>query len=453
MRYGFTDKGKTYPMHYNRLADFREQLFASFLQAGDTLLNLVDALAAETPAHSLAELSLSPFFPRQWGSLYQGLQRARIDRASLRKLFASVVSAPEPATRLVLGIDASSILRPCSQTARDRTYVHASNLPEGSRPVAPGWQFSTLVVLPETPSCWTFVLDNLRVVSEKTQGETAAEQLKAVLPLLSVRPLLLGDGYYGSVAFLGASAALPCDFLLRLAKNRVLYRPAPPRPQKPGRGQPRKDGAAFACHRPDTHGEPDARWEGSDALGQPLHVCVWKRLHWKRARQIEVSVIRVVRPHAAETERDPRTSWFVFEGDQLPPLGEIADLYRRRYGQEHGYRADKQTLMWDTPRLRTPDGFQTWTDVVAATRNLLFLARPLATEARQPWENKRRELSLSQVRRAMGRILAQLPPLTRPVKPRGKSPGRAEGAKIGRATRYKVVYKAKTKTEMKIIFV
>ena len=101
-------------MHYNRLADFREQLVASFLQAGDTLLNLVDALAAETPTHSLAELSLSPFFPRQWGSLYQGLQRARIDRASLRKLFASVVSAPEPATRLVLGIDASSILRPCS---------------------------------------------------------------------------------------------------------------------------------------------------------------------------------------------------------------------------------------------------------------------------------------------------------------------------------------------------
>jgi len=433
------------------LAAFRENLYGCFLQAGDTLLNLIDALATETPAKSLPELSLSPCFQRGWGSLYQGLQNARIDRSALRRLFAAHAPQPTEGKRLVLGIDASSILRPCSKTAADRTYVHASNLPEGSKPVAAGWQFSTLTVLPETPSSWTYVLDNTRVTSEQTQAQTAAEQLAALLPLLPERPLLLGDGYYGSVTFLQAMIDLPCDCLLRLAKNRVLYRPAPPPPVKRGRGILKKDGAEFACHRPDTHGTPDASWQGTDAGGQEVCVSVWHRLHWKKARSLEVSVIRVERPYAQDTERDPRTSWFVFRGQSLPPLADIVLLYRRRYSQEHGYRADKQTLLWATPRLRTPEQFQVWTDLVAATRNLLFLARPLANVARQPWESRLRELTLAQVRRAMGRILGKLPSLTRPVQLRGKSPGRQTGTKVAKATRYKVIFKAtqKPKTRAK----
>lgn len=344
----------------------------------------------------------------------------------------------------MLGIDASSILRPCSQTAADRTYVHASNLPEGSQPVAPGWQFSTLTVLPQTPSSWTYVLDNTRVTSEQTQAQTAAEQLAAVVPLLSERPLLLGDGYYGSVTFLQAIAELTCDGLLRLAKNRVLFRPAPPPPLKRGRGALKKDGAVFACHRPETHGTPDASWQGTDADGQVLCVSVWHRLHWKAARTMEVSVIRVERPHAQNTERDPRVSWFVFRGGSLPSLPEIVPLYARRYSQEHGYRVDKQSLLWEKPRLRTPQQFQVWTDIVAATRNLLYLARPTAQGVRQPWESKHRELTPQQCRRAMATILSKLGTPARLPQPRGKSPGRTKGTRLAKCPRYKTVCKTKT---------
>lgn len=425
------------------LTDFRVSLYACFPTGADTLLNLVDALATETAAQSLPELSLSAFFPRKWSSLYQGLQTARIDRAALRWLFAAHAPRPVEGKRLVLGIDASSIVRPCSQTAQDRTYVHASNLPKGSKPVAPGWQFSTLTVLPSTPSSWTYVLDNTRVKSEQTQGETAAEQLAVLLPWLPERPLLLGDGYYGRVTFLQAIADLPCDCLLRLAKNRVLFRPAPPPPLKRGRGALKKDGAEFACHRPDTHGTPDASWQGTDEHGQVLCVSVWHRLHWKAARTMEVSVLRVERPHATNTERDPRVSWFVFRGGCFPSLPEIVPLYARRYSQEHGYRVDKQSLLWEKPRLRTPEQFQVWTDLVAATRNLLFLARPMAQGVRQPWESKHRELTPQQCRRAMATILTQLGTPARLPQPRGKSPGRAKGNRPARCPRYKTVYKAK----------
>ena len=430
-----------------RLSAFRQELYACFCKAGDALFNCIDALLSETPARSLAELSLSPFFVRQWPSLYQALQEASVDRVALQRLFCTYVSLPAAGERLVLGIDASSIARPCSKTACDRTYVHQSNLPEGSKPVRPGWQFSTLTVLPEQASSWTYILDNVRVPSTHTQGEAACTQLAGVLPLLPCRALLLGDGYYGSVTFLLLLCALPleaqCDALLRFAKNRVLYRPAPLPTGK--RGAPKKDGARFACHEEHTHGSPDASWQGTNAHGQALQVSAWHTLHFRSARDILVSVIRIVRPDAKNTERDPRTSWFVWRGQDMPPLEQIEGLYRRRYSQEHGYRVDKQNLLWETPRLRTPEQFQTWTDLVAATRNLLCLSRPLAQATRQPWESTRRAITPQQTRRTMPTILTYLGTPARTPQPRGKSPGRAVGAIIKKAPTYAVVYKATNK--------
>src|SRR5882724_8058662 len=156
---------------FSQLTGFRNQLYGCFAKAGDALFNIIDALLSETAARSLAELSLSAFCTRRWGSLYQGLQQADIDRSHLQRLFAMHAPLPEEGKRLVLGIDASSIARPFSKTGRDRTYVHQSNLPKGTKPVTPGWQFSTLTVLPEEASSWTYILDNVRVRSEQTQGE------------------------------------------------------------------------------------------------------------------------------------------------------------------------------------------------------------------------------------------------------------------------------------------
>lgn len=422
------------------LAGFRNRLFDCFCRAGDALFNIMDALLSETAARSLAELSLSPFCERRWCSIYQALQQADIDRSQLRRLFAAQAPLPAEGKRLVLGMDASSIARPCSRTAADRTYVHQSNLPKGCNPVTPGWQFSTLTLLPEVPSSWTYILDNSRVTSEQTQGQAAAEQLKQAVPLLPGRPLALGDGYYGSITFLQSVADVPCDLLLRFAKNRVLYRPAPPKTGK--RGAPKKDGPRFTCKDPATHGTPDACWQGSNRDGQEVQVSVWNHLHLKQARDREVSVIRIVRPQAADTERDPRTSWFLFYGQQMPALSEVSDLYARRYSQEHGYRVDKQNLLWETPRLRTPDQFQHWTDLVACVRNQLYLARPVAETVRQPWESQHRELTPQQARRAMSRILAELGTPARPPKLRGKSPGRKVGAVVRKAPRFKTIYKA-----------
>ena len=220
-------------------------------------MNAADALLTQTAAQSLIELSLSPCFERKWPSLYEAFEDAKIDREALTHLFADFAPLPPAGKRLVVGVEASSIARPSARTARDRTYVHASNLPEGANPVVAGWQFSTLAVLPEVCGSWTYVLDNRRINSEQTQAEVAACQLEAVVPLLPPDALLTGDGYYGSLTFLQLTDGLPCDKLLRFAKNRVLYRPAPPRPEKPGRGAPQEGRRCFQMQ-----GRPNARLPG-----------------------------------------------------------------------------------------------------------------------------------------------------------------------------------------------
>jgi hypothetical protein len=432
-------------MDCNTLADFRRTLYGCFRRAGDALMNIVDALLSETPAQSLAELSLSPFFRRQWPSLYEAFQDATIDRDALQKLFAQYAPQPAPGHRLVLGGDASSILRVASKSASDRTYVHASNLPDGVKPVRAGWQFSTLAVLPQTSSSWTYLLDNCRIPSSGTQASVMAEQLGQILGLLPVRPLWLGDGYYGSYIFLALVADLPCDVLARFASNRVLYRD--PSPHPPRRGHPTWHGERFACNAASTQGTPDACWAGTDAKGHKIEVACWHRLHFKRARHILLSLLRVTRHGATDTKRDPRVSWFVFRGLVLPALATVPALYARRYSLEHGYRVDKQDLLWQTPRLRTPKQFEHWTDLLACVRNQLFLARDLAGDLRQAWESSRRESTPQQVRRCMGRIITELGTPARVCQPRGNSPGWPRGRARQAVPTYPVVYKASAKPQ------
>src|SRR5438477_4684576 len=113
-------------MDCNPLAAFRSAVYACFRRAGDALMNVADALLTDTQARSVAELSLSPFFTRRWPSVYAAFQDGVIERTALHKVFADYAPGPSQGERLVLGGDASSILRPQSKSARDRAYVHAA---------------------------------------------------------------------------------------------------------------------------------------------------------------------------------------------------------------------------------------------------------------------------------------------------------------------------------------
>jgi hypothetical protein len=430
-------------MDLNTLDEFRHAIYPCFRRARNALFNVCDALVSASAARSFAELSLSPSVTRRWPSVYAALRDGQIDRSQLQRVFAQSVPCPTPGQRWVLGVDATHIARPESPTARDRTYLYVHNLPACSAPVTVGWSFSTLAVLPETPSSWTYVLDNVRIASDQSASAVAATQLAALIPHLPARVILTGDRYYGSAKFVQAIAGLACDMLLRIPGNRVFYQAPPPRTGR--RGAPKKDGACFKCHDPATQGAPTKTWVGQDEQGHRLEITSWQGLHYKHCRQVTLMVIRVLRAGASGKKRDPRVSWFIWIGETPIPLSDVWPTYRRRYSLEHGYRFDKQDLLWPEPRFRTPEQFQRWTDLVAVAHNQLALARDLAEAQRQPWESHRRTTTPRQVRRAMPRILAQLGTPAPKPQPRGKSAGRAPGTKVSRAPRYPVVYKSTSK--------
>jgi DDE superfamily endonuclease len=227
-------------MNLNTVQGFRHEVYRCFDRAADALFHTVDALLTETNAHSFPELSLSPCFERRWCSLYEAFEDGQIDQSRLCQVFVRYLLRPVEGERVWLGIDATSIERPQSQTSPDRTVVYKPNLPQSSKPISSGWQFSTVVLLPAQPSSWTAVLDQQRIRSEHTSIEVAAAQLRQLAPLLGCRPIVASDRWYSCAPFLLATEGLPYDKLLRLKRKRVLYRPAPAPTGK--RGAPRKDG-------------------------------------------------------------------------------------------------------------------------------------------------------------------------------------------------------------------
>jgi hypothetical protein len=436
-------------MNVNTLREFRHAVYGSFKRAKDALFNLVDALSSETVAHSFPELSQSPFFERKWGSLYEALEDGKISADRLREVFIEFAPLPSSGCCVFVGVDTSHLYRKEAETVADRTLVSIPNLPACDHAVCPGLVISSVVLLPKEPGQGTFVLDSRRVTSQDLATGVAARQLREVVFLLEkkgLRPIILGDRWYACAPFLRGMVGVPASCLLRVKCNRVFYRPALPR--QPGqRGRGRLDGARFQCCDPTTHGQPDATWEGTDAKGRRIEVHAWHRLHLRQAREIEVSVIQVIRHGAEGSARDPSVSWFVWKGDEPAPLAEISPTYRLRYSQEHGYRLDKQVLMWDKPRFRTPEQTERWTQVVACVHNQLVLARPLLEGVYRPWEHRRSVLTLPQVRRAMPTLLLELGTPARPAQPRGKAPGRPKDFHPQAAARHPVIRKTSKKSK------
>lgn len=426
-------------MNLNTLKEFRHAMYGCFQRAKDGLFNTMDALITEDRAQSFPELSLSPSFVRQWPSLYEAFEDGRIDVKRLRKVLAQYAPRPSAGHYMWTAIDTSNIARPCSRTSADRSAIHVHNLPECQKPVTFGWQFSTLVVLPDLPSSWTYILDQQRVPSDQTAIQVAVEQIKHLRALLPTPVILVLDRGYDATWLWCQLSGLDIGVLGRLKCNRCFYRATPPPTGK--RGARRKDGDKLQPKDPSTHAEPDGAFEGADPKGRPIQISWWKHLHVKEARWLDLTVIRVVRPHATEKERDPRVSWFVWIGDPQADLAQIALGYALRFGQEHGYRLGKQALMWEQPRLRTPEQFERWSHIVALAHNHLVLSRSLVEPQLRQWENKQRPCTPQQVRRGLAQLLPQLGTPATPPKPRGKSKGRSKGAKVRKAPRFPVVRK------------
>jgi hypothetical protein len=246
-------------MNLTTLQQFRQETYHCFERAGDALFTAVDALLTESQAQSFAELSLSPRFSRSWSSLYKSFKRGKISRERLQDTFVKSIPAMYLQGRPIIGIDASQVERPCSVTSPDRTALPMHNIPhtvpKKSTAITSGWKYSTVTILPKKTSSWTYILDQQRIPSDKTDIQVALEQIKEIVPKLPERPLFLLDRGYVSVYLWCQMSGIAADMLGRLKSNQCFYKPAPDHTGK--KGAPRKDGAKLKLDDPSTHLNPD----------------------------------------------------------------------------------------------------------------------------------------------------------------------------------------------------
>lgn len=106
----------------------------------------MDALLLTRTAQSLADLSLSCVFRRQWPSVYEALQDTRPDRQQLMKLYIQQLPRSE---RIVLAGDHTRKV----ETVRQNTLKNVpTNIPHHNWEVAGvtvGYGYSTLAWIPE----------------------------------------------------------------------------------------------------------------------------------------------------------------------------------------------------------------------------------------------------------------------------------------------------------------
>jgi hypothetical protein len=323
-------------VNLNTMRQIRQQIWQCFTQSRDALFELADALTSEASARSLPELSKASSFRRKWSSVYEALEDGRIETQRWSTIWTQALLKSQEGP-VWISVDATSIARPEAETSPDRGMIYVCNLPHARKPVSVGWQFSTIMLLPQQRSSWGAILSQRRIQSQQTAVSVAIEQVEQLRPLLPAQVRILADRWYATGAFLLACQRMQVEALLHILRNRKLYRPAPV-PMKGQRGAPRKDGALFQGSRPDTWGEPDEEWKGTDEAGKPMVVQAWHHLHFRQARPVEVSVYRVLREHARDTKRDPRESWFCFLGQAPLPLEEVAATYRHRFSHEHTSR-------------------------------------------------------------------------------------------------------------------
>ena len=441
--------------------DFRQAVAGSFDSSGDVLLNIIDALVVGPAPGSPVALNFSPVCAYGYSSLYQGLRRATAALGPdieaddwlrrLRQARLDWLAAHPPAPlRPDLGewklriLDATNHSRPQVRTVQ-LSYVH------GADGMKPGIGLSVLAERVGEGS-WTLPLEIGWMPVAGGPTIYGAEQIKAFVVAHGWSPeyILDVDSQYTVHPFLAPVVAAGVSVLGRVRNNRVCYLPVL---TYEGVGRPAQLGDPFRLSDPTTH--PPADWQEEWALAKGGRVVArgWREVRQKGWASQPLTLYQVVEYRADGRPRYQRPLWLLFVGGQpaspLPtarpaPTPREADaIYDERFSIEHMIRFEKQELGLVSGQFNGPAAEgreQTWVELVATAGWMLWALRDLGAgeTAGLPAWWRSRKLTPGALRRLAGALFVGLEWRKPAVKPRGKSPGRAEGETQQPRPRFKV---------------
>jgi len=326
--------------------------------------------------------------------------------------------------------------------------------------VVPGWCFQLVARLNFDRDSWTWPMSCQRIGPGQDAAQVTIGQVRDVAGRLDGSgpvPWFTFDAgsSYDPATLTHGLAAERVQLLIRLRKNRRFLRDPLPRDSVIGR--PRRHGPCFDLKDEATWGVPDACGQDSDPVYGQVQVRAWAGLHpritrrgrWAACAQVPVVRGWVIRVDVAKMPKPgPETAsvlwlWWAGPAGLVPDLGLAWRAYVHRFDIEHTIRFAKTTLGWVTPAVRTPGQAARWTAIITAAIAQLVLARPLAADARLPWERPRpaHRLSPGRIRRDFFRVRSTLPPVANPRKPCRPGPGRPKGRTSPPAQRHPVIRK------------
>ena len=174
-----------------------------------------------------------------------------------------------------------------------------------------------------------------------------------------------------------------------------------------------------------------------------MAVTAWDRMHPKLTKDsawehhpgkvpiIEGTLIQL-RPArlAGDRELAPMWLWASVTGAAEQEITTLWQAYLRRFDLEHTFRFFKQTLGWDTPKLRDPAAADRWTWLIITAYTQLRLAAAITADHRLPWQRPQPPgtMTPARVRRGFRAVRDTLGTPAAPPKPCTPGPGRPKGS-------------------------
>ena len=375
-----------------QLKKFRQQLYSGLVYRGDTIMDLLDALSSNTTAKSVAELSLNPLFRRDYGSVYDGIQRfslfagvettaeeRRAQEQQLMQLIGSYLPMPQQQKYWLLGVDVTPAPRRFAATLTDRGYVYHPNTIASNKPVTIGHQYSALVLftqkLQASSPPWVVPLSLRRVTTQETKRSVGVQQVNLLLndqtlPFYQQLCVQVVDSEYSVVSYLGEMTEHEnLVTIARVRSNRVFYQTPPPRPASPSRGHPTWYGERFDLKDSDAWKGPSEMIQTTytNHLGRIYRIQLecWHNLLMSGTREYPMhqhpfTLIRARVFNEEDEQVFQRPLWLLVMGQHRNELSlaEAWEAYRRRYDVEHFFRFGKQRLLMAAYQTPPEDAFQ-----------------------------------------------------------------------------------------------
>jgi len=426
----------------NNLIEFRQMVYRRFLTSErDAQFELVDALLLTPPVDTFPALSQSPAFRRGWPSVYAAIERGGQDTEWLRSYLSRQVPMNQAC---IFALDPTVWPRPRTRTLEGLRYEQSPTQAIQGRSTVKGYAYSMVAWIPERGKSWALPVDTRRIDGEQTAVDMGVQQVKE---LCGNRPdatldVIVGDGSFGNHRFLGGISGLPCAAIVRLRRDRVLYREAG---AYQGKGRPPVHGQRFAFKDPASWGPPDEELWFVDSRYGVVHLCSWNNLHARQDASTAFSVIRA-ETHL-ERSRPPDPIWLAAVGAPQASVYQKWRWFDQRWPIEPAIQFRKGRLRWTLPQFQQPERCDRWTLLLDIAYWQIWLARNLVTDCPLPWQKPQASLTPGRIALGLGALFAQFGTPTTSPQTRGKSPGWPSGRPRTRPRRYPVLKRGRKQAQ------